>query len=144
MQQPSSVPSNPSGTWWDRNWKWFVPTACVGAVLAFACFAALLITVVFGFIKSSDAYKEAVARAKAEPAVIQNLGSPIEEGLFVTGNINVSGASGRADLAIPISGPNGEATVYVEAVKSAGQWTFSKLIIEVKKSGERIDLSDRK
>jgi hypothetical protein len=95
---------------------------------------------VFTLMTSSDVYKEAVAVAKTHPAVVERIGSPIEEGLFITGNINVNGPSGAADIAIPISGPYGEATIYAVATKSAGQWTFSTLVMEVEDTKERIDL----
>jgi hypothetical protein len=126
--------------WWSRNWKWFVPVGCLSVVLLFAAGIALLITFVFGMIKSSDAYGEALARAKASPAVIEALGSPIKEGYFTSGSINETGRSGDAELAIPISGPKGSGTIYLEAEESAGQWSFSTLQVEVEKSGERIDL----
>jgi hypothetical protein len=57
------------------------------------------------------------------------------------GNINVNGSSGHADLAIPVSGPEGSGTIYVVASKSAaGQWTILRLVVEVKETNERIDL----
>lgn len=140
MQEPPPIPARPTDIWSKRNWKWFLPIL----LLVFVGFAVLLLSVIFGFMKSSDAYKEAVARAKAEPALIEALGSPIKEGFFVTGSINISGPRGNADLAIPISGPNGKATIYVEATKSLGQWTFQHLIIEIEKTRERIDISDQK
>jgi tetratricopeptide (TPR) repeat protein len=99
--------------------------------------------VVFGLMKSSDAYKVAVAKAKASPSVVEALGTPIEEGLFATGSISVSGPSGDADLAIPISGPNGKAIIYATATKSAGEWTFSTLIVQLEKSGARINLLEQ-
>lgn len=142
MQQPPSIPAASSGTWWDRNWKWFVPTACVGAVLVLVAFVAVIVTVVFGFIKSSDPYKVSVERAKASPAVVEKLGEPITEGFLVTGNINVSGPSGNANLAIPIAGPKAEATIYVQGVKAMGQWSFPRLVVEIEKTAERIDLSE--
>ena len=97
-------------------------------------------SLVFGLMKSSDAYKDAVAAAKAHPSVQQTLGSPIEEGMFTTGSIKISGPSGQADLAIPIAGPSGKATVYAVATRSAGQWTFSTLVVEIKDTKQRIDL----
>jgi hypothetical protein len=78
---------------------------CLGLLAIFTGLAALIVTVVFGMLKSSDAYQGALARARADPAVVMALGSPIEEGWFVMGNINISGSSGEADLAIPVSGP---------------------------------------
>src|SRR6476646_10615280 len=58
-----------------------------------------------GIMKQSDAYKIALARAQANPAVIEAIGSPILQTGIVSGNSNVSGPTGRANLSIPLSGP---------------------------------------
>ena len=139
----ASAPGRPT-TWFQRNWKWFVPVGCLGVLVIFTGFAALIVTAVFGMLKSSDVYQGALVRAQADPAVEAALGSPIEEGLLVMGNINISGSSGEADLAIPISGPYDEATLYVVAEKSAGQWEFLTLVVKVKSTGDRIDLLQKK
>jgi hypothetical protein len=91
-------------------------------------------------MKSTDVYKEALARAKADSAVIDALGSPITEGFLVSGNTNVNGASGEANLSVPISGPNGKGTIYVAANKSLGRWNYSGLVVEIAKTHQRIDL----
>lgn len=101
---------------------------------------AFVLTIVFGVMKSSDVYKEALARAEASPAVAEALGTPIKAGYFTSGNINVNGPSGNADLSIPISGPKGKGTIYVEAGKSADRWSFSLLEVEIAGTQERIDL----
>ncbi len=126
--------------WWGRNWKWCVPVGCLGSLIIFAGFIVLIMCLVFGMMKSSGVYQNAVSIAKAHPSVQESIGTPIDEGFFTTGNINISGPSGQADLAIPISGPDGKATVYVVAAKSAGQWTFSTLVVELKEIKQRIDL----
>ncbi len=72
--------------------------------------------------------------------IAHGLGTPVEVGLLTTGNISTSGSSGEADLAIPISGPKGGATVYVVASKSEGEWIFSTLVVGLKEGGERINL----
>jgi hypothetical protein len=81
-----------------------------------------------------------LARAKVHPAVIEALGSPITEGFLVSGNTNVNGASGEANLSIPIAGPKGNGTIYVASRKSLGQWTYSGLVVEIAKTHQRIDL----
>jgi hypothetical protein len=91
-------------------------------------------------MKSTDVYKDALARAKADPAVIEALGSPVKDGLLVSGNTNVNGASGESNLAIPISGPKGKGTIYVSAKKSLGQWNYSGLVVEIGLTHQRIDL----
>jgi hypothetical protein len=82
--------------------------------------------------------------AKDDPVVETALGTPIEAGWFVMGNINISGSSGEADLAIPTSGPYDKATIYAVAEKSAGQWTFLTLVVKIKSTGDRIDLLQEK
>ena len=118
MEAPPPLPLQPRGNWWTRNWKWFVPTGCFTILILFAAFITLIVMIVFSAMKSSDVYKDALKRAKAEPAVIEALGSPIKDGMFVSGSTNVNGASGEANLAIPIYGPKGEGTLYVVAEKS--------------------------
>lgn len=140
---PHTPPVSPAPQrthWWGRNWKWFVPTGCLGMLLLVAAFVFFIMSIVFGAMKSSDAYKTALAKAKADPRVVSALGSPIEDGMFVSGNTNVSGTSGQADMTVPISGPKGKGTIYFVASKFAGQWTFSKLMVEVAATGQRIDL----
>jgi hypothetical protein len=107
-----------------------------------AGFIFVIIGVVFGAMKSSDAYKTALARAKADSRVVNALGSPITDGFLVSGKTNVSGSSGDADMTVPISGPKGKGTIYFVASKFAGEWTFSKLIVEVGDTGEKIDLTE--
>jgi Cytochrome oxidase complex assembly protein 1 len=107
-----------------------------------AVFVFVILSIVAGAMKSSDAYKAALAKAKADPRVVNALGSPIKDGFFAGGNINVSGTSGRADMNVPISGPKGKGTIYFVATKFAGEWTFSKLIVEIRNTGERIDLDE--
>jgi hypothetical protein len=131
----------PTG-WWSRNWKWLVPTGCCLTPLVLICaFFAFLVLVIFGAMKQSDAYKMAVARAKADQRVTNALGTPVEEGWFLWGSrTEVSGSSGEADLSIPISGPKGKGTIYAVATKSAGDWTFSKLNVKIESTGETVDL----
>ena len=136
--QPPPLVSRPPD-WMQRNWKWFVPVLCLAAVICLGGF----VEIIFGFMKSSDAYSGAVSRAKSAPAVIAALGTPIKEGFFVTGSVEINGPSGKAELAIPISGPKGQATVYVAAMKSLGEWHFNGLIVQVAKTKERIDLSEK-
>src|SRR5215471_13618431 len=139
-QSPPAVPLTPRPNWWNRNWKWFVPAGCLGTLTLFSAFIVSIALIVFSAVKSTDVYKDALARAKVHPSVIEILGSPIKEGFLVSGNTNVNGASGEANLSIPISGPKGKGTIYVAATKSLGEWNYSGLVVEIKKKHQRIDL----
>ena len=103
-------------------------------------FVGSILVIVFSAMKSTEVYREALARAKADPAVIEALGSPIKDGFLLSGNSNVNGASGESNLAIPISGPKGKGTIYISANKSLGQWNYSGLVVEVGQTHQRIDL----
>ena len=119
---------------------WFVPTGCLAMLVLFALFVGGIVMLVFGAMKSSDAYKTAVARARANPEVVAALGTPIDEGLFVSGKTNVEGSSGEADLTIPISGPKGKAKLYAIATKRAGQWTYTTLEVAIDGRDDRVNL----
>ena len=106
----------------------------------FFAFVVSIAVIVFSAVKSTGVYKDALARAKVHPSVIEALGSPIREGFLVSGNTNVNGASGEANLSIPISGPKGKGTIYVAANKLLGRWNYSGLIVEIAKTHQRIDL----
>ena len=140
MDQPLTQAVTPRPNWWKRNWKWFVPLGCFTVALLFLAFVGSILVIVLSAMKSTDVYREALARAKADPAVIEALGSPIKDGFLVSGNTNVNGASGESNLAIPISGSKGEGTIYVSANKSLGQWNYSGLVVEIGQTHQRIDL----
>ena len=140
MDQPLAQPATSKPNWWKRNWKWFVPLGCFSVALLFLLFLSSILVIVFGAMKSTDVYKEALSRAKADRAVIEALGSPIKDGFLISGNTNVNGAAGETNLAIPISGPKGKGTIYVSANKLVGQWNYSGLVVEVRQTHERIDL----
>ena len=139
-QIPPPVPPTPRRNWWKRNWKWFVPLGCFSIALLFVVFVGSVVAIVFSAVKSTDVYKGALAQAKAHPAVIEALGSPITGEFLVSGNTNVNGASGEANLAIPVSGPKGKGTIYVAAKKSLGRWEYSGLVLEIANTHQRIDL----
>jgi hypothetical protein len=140
VNQLPPQPATPKPNWWKRNWKWFVPLGCFTVVLLLFVFAGSIVVIVFNAMKSTDVYKEALARAKTDPAVIEALGSPIKDGFLFSGNSNVNGASGESNLAIPISGPKGKGTIYVSASKSLGRWIYSGLVVELSGTHQRIDL----
>lgn len=131
--------TRPKPNWWGRNWKWVVPVGCLTPLLCCGGFVTVILGVVFGAIKSSDVYTEAMKRARASQEVIALTGEPIEAGMFPTGNIAIHNLRGNADLTIPISGPKGHASLRAVAERNNGPWEFSKLEV-VSNAGVRIDL----
>jgi hypothetical protein len=127
-------------SWWERNWKWFVPVGCVALLLLAAAGVAALFALIMGAVRSSDAYALGFARARADCGVQQALGAPVRPGWWVGGSVHVTGPSGDADLSIPLRGETQSGTLYLTATKAAGRWTFELLEVEVEGGTERIDL----
>ena len=120
--------------------------ACGIIAAAFLCLGLVIAAVVgamlFGFnsMKSTAVYQQAVTIAQNNPKVINALGEPIETGFFLSGSINVNSEGGNADIAIPLSGPKGKGTLYLQATRTAGNWDFYLLEVEVEGSSGRINL----
>src|SRR6185295_3600614 len=134
---PAAVPPR---NWWQLNWKWVVPVGCGSLVVFLAVLIAAIMLLVFSVIRSTDVFHEALERAKADPQVRTELGEPIEPGWWVSGNVESTGSSGRADIAIPLKGSRQSGTLYAVAHKSAGRWTYQTLEVEVKGREGRINL----
>ncbi|MCP9849814.1 hypothetical protein KBY88_08325 [Cyanobium sp. Morenito 9A2] len=117
-----------------------MPLGCAGSLVSVLGFVGLAVFGVFGLMKSSIPYKEALGRAQGDPVVRSRLGAPIQGGLFLSGQVNVSGTDGSANLAIPISGPKGSGTLVVQARKARGEWTYSTLEVQPDGPGTPIKL----
>lgn len=100
---------------------------------------AALVFFVFGAIKSSYVYSEAVRRAQSNPQVMARLGTPMETGWWVSGNVNIHNDSGHAQITIPIHGPKARATIHADAVEESNNWKFTRLVVEG--GGPPIDLA---
>lgn len=114
--------------------------ASAACVIAIVVFAGGIVGVVFGAIRSSEVYQLAVDRAVNDSRVVQALGEPVETGFFTTGSIEVEGASGSANIGIPLKGARDRGTLHVSAVKEGGQWRFVLLELELPGQPRRIDL----
>ena len=136
----------PQKGWFGRNWKWLVPSGCLGSLLLLGVFVAVILFIVFSAIKSTEVYQNAVEMAKESPKVQEQLGTPIKEGWFVKGSVKTANGGGYASLWIPVSGPKGSGEIYAEAYKSAetnaGNWTWESLLLHVK-GGETFSILER-
>lgn len=126
-------------SWWERNWKWFVPTGCVSLLLIFIVFIASIFFGVTSMMKDSDAYKGAMNEVQKNKLVIEKLGSPIEDDGMTSGSINMINDGGNCNLQIPIKGPKGKGTVFVVAEKR-GTWKYSEMSVFITATKEEIDL----
>jgi hypothetical protein len=84
-------------------------------------------------------YRGAKATVQKDPRVIQALGSPVEPGWWIKGNVNVRNQTGEADIEFPISGPKGSGRVHAVATRESGGWHYSELTA-TPQNGPPIDL----
>ena len=117
--------SQDRGSWASRNWKWAIPVGCFGSLTIFVVLGLGFLSLLFGVIKSSDVYKEAIKRVRSDRRVTEAIGEPITEGFWVGGNIETVNSTGNASIRIPINGSRSSGTIYAVAHKQAGSWTFS-------------------
>jgi hypothetical protein len=127
-------------TWFQRNWKWFVPLLVVVAVSFIAIFVGALLYGVESMFRASYPYELAVQRATASPAVAEAIGVPLHIGWFVSGSVNFSGAEGSASLSIPISGPKGRGRIMVVGKKHLNVWKFDVFEVDAQGKDEPIPL----
>ncbi len=127
-------------SWWQRNWKWFVPVGCLGLVMLSLAGIAMLFFLVMGGMRNAEVTQLAISIANNHAELVEAIGEPIEPRGFISGSIQTSGPSGEADLAIPIVGPRGQATLYGEATRRQREWTYQVLVAELEDDGRRLDL----
>ena len=120
-------------------WKWGL-IGCGVALVIIGVVVIGLFFAVFGLIKSTRVYKDAVHRAETNPQVIAAFGTPIKTGFFVSGHIDTSNNKGSADVNIPISGPKQKGTIHcVATLRGENNWRYDTLVVEPE-HGPPIDL----
>jgi hypothetical protein len=120
-------PEGPQGSWWSRNWLWFVPAMGVLlCVCPVGCCGGFFVTIING-LKSTEPYQTALTRVKQDPVVIERLGEPIEAAWMVNGKSEFKNDTGSATYDFQVSGPKGTADVHTEAVRSGGVWETTVL-----------------
>src|SRR5438105_4291789 len=122
----------PRRSWLRAHWKAIV---CVWVGLG--VFGAIW---AFAIMRTTDAAKLAISTAQTSPVLALQLGQPLKTGWFISGSVEITPASGHAELTIPISGPKGAGTLYAEAHKRAGLWALDLLQFGKKGSDNRLDL----
>lgn len=123
-----------------RNWA----RAGFAIIAVMLVLAGLLVYSIFAIMKGSDAYKLTMAQVQSNSQVVEALGTPIQAGWFVTGNIQLNGSEGAAGISIPISGPKNSATVTSRATKVAGAWEIQLLVVRVDGNPTPIVLINKK
>ena len=135
---PPYSPAQKSG-WFSRNWKWFIPTLFFVIFVLPLSLCGGFVYFVMATLKNSDVARESLARAQANPVLIEKLGTPIQMGAWVGGSVNATPADGNAELVMPLMGPKGSGVMAVSARKTAGKWHYLVMKVTVQ-GGGNVDL----
>jgi hypothetical protein len=127
-------------SWLERRPLWKIPLGCLTLLLLIGVSVLVLLTVVTASFRNSDVYKLALAKASENSQVRELIGEPIRPGWLISGQMNVSGSTGNANLLIPVSGPRGKGAIRAVARKSAGVWLFTCLQFTIEGQPASIDL----
>ncbi len=129
--------------WFQRNWKWFVPTGCLSLIVIAVLFGLAVFKGVTSIMKESDVYKHSMEVARKDKNVIEKIGNNIDSDGMMSGNISTTNYSGEAFMDIPIKGSKGEGLLHVEAEKQNNIWTYQTLDFYPKGSTDAIDLLNK-
>jgi hypothetical protein len=127
-------------SWLEQNPYWKIPLGCLTLIFLIALFVVVLMTVITTSFRNSDVYKQALTQAASNPQVRELIGEPVKPAWLISGQLNVSGSTGNANLSIPISGPQGKGTIRAVANKTVGVWRFTYLQVSVDGQPTSIDL----
>lgn len=137
---------NNDKNWFQRNWLWAVPSGCMAVLLCCTLTIGGIFAVVSTTIRNSEVFTQAMQTLESDPRAVDALGSPMEAGWLVQGNVSTELRNGvqqgSADLSVPISGPNGSGQLIISAQDFGSGWEYGQLELQVD-SGGTIDLNQR-
>lgn len=133
----------PKKSIWQSPWTWTIGGCCLGCIAIPLLIMTVLGGGAFWAFRSggfSEVRADALARAKASPAVVATLGEPIDSSFPRNTSVNVNNSHSAVRMTLPLSGPKGAGRLRVEAERDGGQpWTYSTLSFE-NAAGEETDL----
>ena len=131
----------PKKSWFARFWWVLILAACLFMTLSAVCVVgtgAAGVLGIFGLMKSSPPFQDSLAVVQENTSAQQLLGTPIEAGWLVGGEISETPTTGTAEISYPVSGPKGSGTVFVTAVKREGEWVITRLTLVMDETKHRL------
>lgn len=128
-------------SWWQRNWKWFLPASCL-----FLVCITLLIGTNNGLTDFAQTYADselcqnAINEANKNDEVIEDLGKlePIDKFAIMEGNSVYSNSGKNVEITVRISGQKGKAKMDISAEKLGETWNYKIIKIRIKNPEKEI------
>lgn len=125
---------------WLERLHWWLRRATV-AMLMVLLISLTTVGVLIYLVTSSTPYRESMLEVRLHPAVIARLGTPIDTGWLISGRHRSENGVFILDIAVPVTGPKGAGTVFLEASKQDESWVVDRIIVEVKNQKEMMNLA---
>jgi hypothetical protein len=126
------------------GWKWLFIIFGIGGLGLVACCGICGGIAYFGanMIKYAPPYQQSLAKVRESVEVKDKIGNPIEDTPILEGTkSNFNNGNQEMQFSYKAKGPNGEATVFVDASGRGNDWTLHKCTVTFA-DGTTLDLSD--
>lgn len=130
----------PKKSWWQRNWKWFVPTGCFTLLVLLGVFVTIVYFSVSSAMKQAEPFIEGYKIAMTNSYIQENLGEPIVLGEVTEEDIVITKEAEYVDIYFPVKGSKGTGTVHVVGKKHNDKWEYSEISVYIDSTEETIDL----
>lgn len=133
----------PQPSWWKKNWLWVIPlVGCLTIIIMFFIFIGSIFYGVTSVLEESQPYQYALEKINQDDEITDELGWPIKKDGFIISKYNYNNGKKTTKLSVPVSGPKGSGTLFVEASFDSAKdenWIYDVIRIEIK-DHENIDL----
>ncbi len=132
--------------WWNRNWKWFLPTIVLVFLISFGLILTSSIegniTDIAQAYSDNSLYENAIMKAKINKRVMEVIGEmdPIDKLAIIEGNVIYSDNNKSVILSVRVKGNKGKGKIDISANKNGTQWKYKKINIRIKNPKEEIQI----
>jgi hypothetical protein len=127
MHMPDAYAEEPK----QRSWVWILGCGCLIVLLVVIGGCAGIGYAAVSMLKRTEVYAAAMETVRSSPEAQEALGTPIEAGFLVVGTYNVQNNTGRADLMIPVHGPEGRGMLRAVGTRSGEAWTIEYIGLQL-------------
>jgi Cytochrome oxidase complex assembly protein 1 len=133
-------------SWWNRNWKWFLPTIILVFLIGFGLILTSAIdgnmTDIAQAYSENSLYENAIEKAKTNKRVIEVIGEiePIDKLAIFEGNVIYSNNNKSVVLSVRVKGNKGKGKMDISADKNGTLWEYKKINIRIKDPKEEIQI----
>lgn len=129
-------------SWWNRNWKWFVPIIGLVLISVIFIFTTGLSGIASDFAQAyseTELYENAIEKVNSEPKIEELLGEiePIDKLAILEGEVRYSNANKTVNSTVKIIGSKGKANMDISADKIDGEWNYTKIDVRIKKPADK-------